>query len=59
MRHCMHRHASVSMAESPPVHLRHLSVGCNRVAECLDWGAHGLIAYGAHNQAIIYDPEVC
>ena len=41
----------------PKVALKHCSVGCNQVAECLDWGAHDLIAYGAHHQAIIYDPE--
>ena len=34
-------------------------MGCNQVAECLDWGPQSLVAYGAHNQAIIYDTEVC
>lgn len=46
------------MPSQPIVKLAHCSVGCNKVAECLDWGAHGFIAYGAHNQAVIYDPEV-
>lgn len=45
------------MPNKPEVRLAHCSVGCNQVAECLDWGAHGLIAYGAHNQAIVYDPQ--
>lgn len=47
-----------NMPSKPDVKLAHCSVGCNQVAECLDWGAHGLIVYGAHNQAVIYDPEV-
>lgn len=46
------------MPNKPEVRLVHCSVGCNQVAECLDWGAHGLVAYGAHNQAIVYDPQV-
>jgi hypothetical protein len=46
------------MSRMPHVTLGHCSVGCNQLAECLDWGAAGLIAYGAHNQAVVYDPEV-
>ena len=34
------------------------SVGVNQVAECVDWGPGGLIAYGAHNQVILYDVQV-
>ncbi len=34
------------------------SVGVNQVAECVDWGPQGLIAYGAHNQAVLYDVQV-
>ena len=47
-----------NMSRKPHVTLAHCSVGCNQLAECLDWGAQGLIAYGAHNQAVVYDPEV-
>lgn len=35
-----------------------VSVGCNKVANCLDWGPTGLLAYGAHDQVIIYDDQV-
>ena len=34
-----------------------VSVGVNRVANSLDWGGGGRIAYGGHNSVIIYDPE--
>jgi len=35
-----------------------ISVGVNRVVSALDWGEHGLIAYGGHWIVCIYDPEV-
>jgi hypothetical protein len=34
-------------------------VGVNRVTGALDWGAGGLLAYGAHHMAAIYDAQVC
>lgn len=36
----------------------HISAGCNRVTNALDWGPDGLLAYGAHNSVLLYDPEV-
>ncbi len=39
--------------------LAHISVGCNRVANSLDWSPAGRVAYGAHNAVTIYDVEVC
>ena len=35
-----------------------VSVGVNRVANALDWGEDGLVAYGGHHIVAIYDPEV-
>lgn len=35
-----------------------VSVGVNRVVNALDWGPDGLVAYGAHNMVVVYDPEV-
>lgn len=35
-----------------------VSVGVNRVANALDWGEDGLVAYGGHHMVAIYDPEV-
>lgn len=35
-----------------------VSVGCNKSANCLDWGCGSLLAYGAHNQVVLYDDEV-
>jgi hypothetical protein len=56
---CLHgSHCMTVMTRDPHVTLAHCSVGCNQLAECLDWGAQGLIAYGAHHQAVVYDPEV-
>ena len=52
------RRCIAAMTNGSHVTLAHCSVGCNQLAECLDWGAQGLIAYGAHNQAVIYDSEV-
>ncbi len=40
------------------VALEHVSIGCERVVNNLDWGPSGLIAYGAHNLVVIYDAEV-
>ena len=36
-----------------------VSLGVNRVVGALDWGEHGLVAYGGHRVVAIYDPEVC
>ena len=36
----------------------HAFAGCNRVANALDWGSSGRVAYGAHNSVVIYDVEV-
>lgn len=36
----------------------YVSVGVNRVVNALDWGPDGLVAYGAHNMVVVYDPEV-
>ena len=56
---CLHgSHCMTVMTRGPHVTLAHCSVGCNQLAECLDWGAQGLIAYGAHHQAVVYDHEV-
>jgi hypothetical protein len=35
-----------------------VSCGVNRVANALDWGDNGLIAYCAHKIVCVYDPEV-
>ena len=40
------------------VELASVSVGCNKSANCLDWGGGALLAYGAHNQVVLYDDEV-
>lgn len=32
-------------------------VGCNRVVGALSWG-HELVAFGASNVVVLYDPEV-
>jgi hypothetical protein len=36
----------------------YVSLGCNRVANGLDWGTNGLIAFGGSSVVAIYDPEV-
>ncbi len=36
-----------------------VSVGVNRVANALDWGEDGQVAYGGHHMVAIYEPEVC
>ncbi|GAX74942.1 hypothetical protein CEUSTIGMA_g2388.t1 [Chlamydomonas eustigma] len=33
-----------------------VSIGVNRVANCLSWGADGRVAYGGHHSVVIYDP---
>lgn len=38
--------------------LEYTSVGCNRVANVLDWSSNGEVAYGAHSNVAIYDVEV-
>ena len=43
---------------SMEVKLASVSVGCNKSANCLDWGCRSLLAYGAHNQVVLYDDEV-
>ena len=40
------------------VELASVSVGCNKSANCLDWGGGTLLAYGAHNQVVLYDDGV-
>jgi len=40
------------------VKLASVSVGCNKSANCLDWGGGSLLAYGAHTQVVLYDDEV-
>lgn len=34
------------------------SIGANRVANGLDWGAGGLVAYAGHAAAVVYEPRV-
>ena len=38
--------------------LEYVSIGCNRTSHALDWGVNGLIAFGACNSVVIYDPQV-
>ena len=33
------------------------SIGANRVANGLDWGAGGLVAYAGHAAAVVYEPQ--
>lgn len=51
---CLHSR-SVGMQTAS---LRATSVGVNQVAVCIDWGPQGLVAYGAHNQVVLYDVQV-
>lgn len=40
------------------VHLEHIAAGCNRAVHALDWGPTGLLAFTAHNNVMVYEPEV-
>jgi hypothetical protein len=39
------------------VQSKFVSIGVNRVANCLSWGADGRVAYGGHYSVVIYDPN--
>ncbi|KAK9841002.1 hypothetical protein WJX81_004992 [Elliptochloris bilobata] len=47
----------VSSQGQPMRLLEYTSVGCNRVANALDWSPTGEVAYGAHSAVAIYDVE--
>lgn len=36
----------------------HVSVGCNRTPNSLDWAENGLVCFAASHGVVIYDPEV-
>ena len=38
--------------------LEYVSIGCNRAPHALEWGRNGLVAFGACNSVVIYDPQV-
>lgn len=38
--------------------LEYVSTGCNRAPHALEWGRNGLVAFGACNSVVIYDPQV-
>lgn len=40
------------------VSMDYVSLGCNRVANALDWGPNGLIAFGGCSVVAIYDVQV-
>lgn len=39
------------------VECQHISAGVNRVVNGLDWGANGLVAFGAHNAVALFDVQ--
>lgn len=52
------RSARIHKSYAMDVTQSYVSVGVNRVVNALDWGPDGLVAYGAHNMVVVYDPEV-
>ena len=38
--------------------LSFISIGCNKVANCAQWGTNGIVAYAAGNFVALYDVEV-
>lgn len=37
--------------------LEYLSIGCNKISGCSDWGKNGIFLYCGHRSIVLYKPE--